>query len=161
SNKSLQASTNISSANSNEAAATTTSKADGYAFEFKGTVIQMNEKAELILEKLGKSKDYFEAESCAFQGLDKTYTYNSFELFTYQIDDIDYVLSIRFLDDVVTTKEGIGLNSTLEQVIAAYGDKYTQKSGQYTFNKGKTNLSFIIENNVVTAVEYMAVVEQK
>jgi hypothetical protein len=132
----------------------------GYAFEFKGTEIQMNQKAEPIIKKLGKSKNYFEAESCAFQGLDKTYTYNSFELFTYQIDDVDYVLSVRFLDDIVTTKEGIGLNSTLEQVKAAYGDKYTEKSGLYTFIKGKTKLSFIIENNVVTSVEYMAVVEK-
>ena len=43
-------------------------KSKGYVFEYNDTVIAMNEKAEPILEKLGEPVDYFEAESCAFEG---------------------------------------------------------------------------------------------
>lgn len=65
----------------------------------------MNEKAAPILEKLGEPMEYFEAESCAFEGLDKIYTYSGFELHTYEMKGTDYVASVMFLDDSVSTKK--------------------------------------------------------
>ena len=41
---------------------------------------------------------YFEAPSCAFDGIDKTYTYAGFELLTYPKDDKDYVSSVVLKD---------------------------------------------------------------
>src|SRR5659263_78431 len=114
------------------------SVAQGYIFESNGIAIAMNEKTDPILKSLGDAKEYFEAESCAFQGMDKTYTYNVFELHTYEIDKIDYVASVIFLDDSVSTKEGISLNADLTDVIKAYGDKYTNESNLYTYQLDKS-----------------------
>ncbi len=144
---------------SNSSAQTSTTKAKGYVFVNNGITIAMNEKTAPILKKLGEPKDYFEAKSCAFQGMEKTYTFNGFELHTYEMDKVDYVASIIFLDDSVSTKEGISLNADLNDVIKAYGDKYTKKLSLYTYQLEKSKISFMIENNKVTSIEYMAITE--
>lgn len=126
----------------------------GYVFETNGVTIAMNAEAAPILKSLGKEKDYFEAKSCAFQGLEKTYTYNGFELHTYEVNGVDCVSAITFLDDSVSTKEGISLCSNLDDMIKAYGDKGKKNLGLYTYESGKTKLSILIENDKVTSIEY-------
>ena len=71
----------------------------------------MNEDASAVVEELGEADDYFESESCAFEGLDKVYTYPGFTLNTYPVDDKDYVLSVVFRDDTVSTDEGISIEA--------------------------------------------------
>lgn len=131
----------------------------GFEFESNGVTIAINQEAKTVVEKLGDSLDYFEAPSCAFDGMDKIYTYNGFELHTYEVDGVDYVLSVIFLDDSVTTKEGVYLFSSLDDVLEVYGENYTENQGLYTYEKGDTTLSFLIENDEVVSIEYMAVVE--
>lgn len=129
----------------------------GYVFEYKGVKIAVEAPSDAILKALGEPMNYFEAPSCAFEGMDKIYTYSGFEFQTYTEGDKDYIASVRFLDDSITTPEGIGLNASLDDVIAAYGDNYRQSFSQYTYTKGKCNLRFIIENNEVVSVEYVSV----
>lgn len=81
----------------------------GYVFETEGIVIAMHAEVEPILQKLGEAMEYFEAESCAFQGMERVYTYSGFELHTYEMDGTDYVAALIFLDDSVSTKEGVYL----------------------------------------------------
>lgn len=132
---------------------------EGFQFEYNDIAIPMNVDAAPILEKLGESMDYFEAPSCAFQGLDKIFYYSAFELSTYPQGDKDYVSSVNLLDDTVTTKEGIYLGSTLEDVVNAYGEGYTEENGFYTYTLGDSKLTFVIENDAVTAITYSAIVE--
>ncbi len=129
----------------------------GYYFENKGVKIAVEAPSAPILEALGEPTNYFEAPSCAFVGMDKIYTYGGFEFQTYTESEKDYIATIHFLDDSITTPEGIGLNASLEDVIAAYGSDYQQSFSQYTYTKGRCNLSFIIENNEVVSVEYASV----
>lgn len=134
-------------------------KAEGYEFENNGINIAMNAKVAPILKRLGEASDYFEAKSCAFEGLDKIYTYNSFELYTYEMKEVDYVAAVIFLDDSISTKEGIYLGSTLDDVLAVYGDEYTEELGLYTYELDKAKISFIIEDDEVTSIEYKAITE--
>ena len=92
---------------------------DGYVFTVDGTTIAMNAEVAPILEKLGKEKNYFESASCAFEGLDKEYTYNGFVLKTYPLNDVDYVASITLQDDTVATPEGIAIGSELADVTSS------------------------------------------
>lgn len=131
----------------------------GFEFTYNDVVIPMNVDAAPVIEALGKSDEYFEAASCAFQGLDKTYTYKGFELTTYPQGDKDYISTLYFLDDSVSTDKGICIGSSLSDVTAAYGDDYTEKSGEYTYTLGDSTLAFIIENDEVTSITYSAVVE--
>lgn len=125
-----------------------------YVFEYNGVVIGINDPSEPVLEALGEPMSYFEAPSCAFEGLDKIYSYNSFEFQTYTKDGKDYISSVIFLDDSVTTTEGITLSAPLEEVNSVYGSGYTQSFNQYTYTDGNCDLSFLIENNEVVAIEY-------
>lgn len=150
----------ISGNNSNpqlQTGGSTVKEDPGYYFEYKGVQVAVEVLSTPVLELLGEPMNYFEAPSCAFVGMDKIYTYSGFEFQTYTRDEKDYIASIRFLDDSITTTEGIGLNASLEDVVKAYGEEYKQSFSQYTYTKGKCNLSFIIENNEVVSVEYASV----
>lgn len=130
---------------------------EGYSFETNGSVIFINEKAEPVLDKLGDSLNYFEAPSCANEGIDKTYTYSSFAITTYQEDDVDYIASIVLKDDTISTKEGISLYSTREQMEEAYGTDYEETNGMYTYQKGHMKLRFLVQQGLVTSIEYAKV----
>lgn len=132
---------------------------EGFSFTFNGVNIPMNVDAAPIIKALGDPATYFEAASCAFQGLDKIYTYSGFEINTYPNGDKDYVSTVYFLDDSVTTDKGICLGSTLEDVKAAYGEDCTEVSGEYTYTLGQSKLSFIIKDDSVTSITYKAVVD--
>lgn len=130
---------------------------NAYIFEINGVEIPMNVEVAPIIEQLGDSKEYFEAESCAFQGMEKTYTYDGFEIYTYEIEGVDSVASISLLDDSVKTKEGIYLYSSLEDVKSAYGDDYEESLGLYTYILGDSKLSFLIDKEEVVSIEYIAI----
>lgn len=132
---------------------------EGFAFEANGVTIPMNVDVAPIIEALGEPVQYFEAASCAFQGLDKIYTYSGFEINTYPKDGKDFISSVYFLDDSVATDKGIYLGSTLEEVTAAYGEDFTQESGEYTYTLGQTSLSFILEEDAVASITYSAIVD--
>jgi hypothetical protein len=131
----------------------------GYSYESNGVTIPMNVDAAPIIEALGEPVDYFEAASCAFQGLDKIFYYNGFEVGTYPTGDTDFVSYVDFSDDSVTTDKGIYIGSTAAEVTAAYGEDYTEQSGSYIYKLGDTKLTFIIEDEAVTSITYAAIVE--
>lgn len=125
-----------------------------FIFETSGLSIRFGENAAPIIRALGEPQNYFESPSCAFDGIDKIYYYNGFELFTFPKGDEDFVLSVNLTDDSVTTKEGIYLGMTLEKVIAAYGEDFDQNFGQYTYTRGGATLSFLIEDNKIVVITY-------
>jgi hypothetical protein len=135
------------------------SSSEGFSYEYNGVKIPMNVDAAPIIEKLGKPANYFEAASCAFQGLDKVYTYSNFEIGTYPKGDKDFISTVTFLDDTVETDQGICVGSTLDEVKDAYGKDFTNKGTSYEYRKGDTKLTFIIEDDSVAQITYGAVVE--
>lgn len=132
----------------------------GYEFVFNGVTIAMHSKMEPILEKLGEPMEYFEAESCALPGMEKIYTYSGFEILTYEKEGVDYVLSVVILDDSVSTQEGIYLYSDLDSLIEKYGDDYTKELNTYKYESGQSQLVFLVEDDEITSIEYLATMEQ-
>jgi len=132
-----------------------------YYFSYNGIDIYMNDVAKPILDALGEPMHYFESPSCAFQGMDRVYTYNGFELYTYTDgdDDTEYVLSVVFMNDGVETNEGITIGSKLADVISAYGVKFVMDGNKYTYTSVNTELSFVTENDEVVEVSYNLIVD--
>lgn len=130
---------------------------DAYVFQSGDVAIAMNAEAAPILEKLGKEDSYFQSESCAFKGLDKEYTYGSFILKTYPMDDKDYVSSIEIKDDLISTPEGISIGSSAADVAKAYGEPAT--AGNYSYTKGDSTLMFVVKDDAVTSIQYTAITE--
>lgn len=129
----------------------------GYVFVSGGTTVQMDVDAAPIIEKLGEPVSYYEAASCAFEGLDKMYTYKGFELDTYPNGDADYVSAVIFKEDSIKTPEGVGLGDTTEKVEKAYGSG-TQENGMLVYAKDGMKLCFIIKDDEVVSVEYRSTV---
>lgn len=138
----------------NAAAAEDTVQYSGYAFTYDGTVIGMDMDAAPVVEQLGEPDSYFEAPSCAFEGIDKVYTYGSFELDTYPTDNKDYVSSVVFKDDTITTTEGVGIGDPEDKVVEAYGSGWTEEDGMRVYEKDGMKLCFILENDTVASIEY-------
>jgi hypothetical protein len=132
----------------------TTAAAKGYTFTFKGSVIAVAAPAAPILESLGDPINYFEAPSCAFQGLDKIYTYAGMEFQAYTENEVDYIYSISVLDDTVETPEGIALGASADDVKAAYGTGFTESTNQLLYTKDNCQLKFVFEDNELVSVEY-------
>lgn len=131
----------------------------GFSFEYNNVDIYMNTDVVPVIDALGEELNYFEAESCAFKGLDKFYTYPGFEITTYPLDNKDYISAVNLMDDTVSTPEGIYLGSTVEDMIAAYGSDYIESSGSYTYTKDDSKLQFITMNDEIIAITYLADVE--
>ena len=131
--------------------------AEGFVFNYKGTKIAIHAEAAPILAALGEAKSYTESASCAFEGLDKTYYYGSFYLDTYPKGEKDYVYGFWFADDSVSTEEGIYIGATKAQVEKAYGAAAFNGSNAYNITKGDNILTIILENDVVTSIQYSLV----
>ena len=130
------------------------SKTDGYVFTHNGVDIVLGEEAAPKLEALGEAANYFESPSCAFNGIDKTYSYGGVELYTYPEGDKDYFLSVILVDDSVKTPEGIYIGSTLDSMLGAYGEGYAEDKGLYTYTKGKMSLAFLVDGGEVVTITY-------
>jgi len=125
-----------------------------YVFLVNDFAVSIDQDMAEVLAALGEPQSYFEAASCAFEGLDKTYTYPGFQLVTRPEGDKDYVNSILLTDDSVTTPEGLYIGSSEEDITAAYGEgEATGAAIMYT--KGGVTLSFILEGGKVISIEYL------
>lgn len=130
-----------------------------YTFTYGSTTIAMNADASSVLATLGEPKSYTEEESCAFEGLSKTYYFGSFYLETYPDGSTDRIYCVWLVDDSVTTEEGIYIGSSQEQVENTYGTQCYNGRNAYVIESDDCILTIIIENNVVNSIQYTAVTQ--
>lgn len=131
-----------------------TDGAGGYVFVYGDVTISMDEDASPVTEALGEPASYYEAASCAFEGLDKIYTYSGFELQTYPTDGKDFVSLVVLKDDSVATPEGVALGDTKAKVEEKYGTDYQEDGALLTYQKGGMKLCFILDGDQVVSIEY-------
>jgi len=143
-----------------EAPATEAPAATGnYTFTYGSTTIAMKQDTAEVLPGLGEAKSYTEEESCAFEGLSKTYYFGSFYLETYPDGDTDRVYCVWLVDDSVTTEEGIYIGASYDDVEAAYGAEYYNGKNAFIIRTAECILTIILENNAVTSIQYTAITE--
>lgn len=130
-----------------------TTAVKGYVFVTGGVTVEMDGDMAPVLAALGEPASYFEAASCAFEGLDKIYTYNGFEIDTYPAQDTDLVSAVILKDDSVTTAEGICIGDSLEKLLAAYGEG-NRENGMLVYEKDDMKLCFILQDDSVISIEY-------
>lgn len=113
---------------------------------------------EFNSDKINEEASLSEIQSCAFDGVDKVYTYEKFEIIVASINGKDTVYSIYFDNDGVETAEGVKVTDTKDKMIEKYGTEYKEELGsKYIYVNGNVELSFIIENDIITAIEYTLV----
>lgn len=152
-------STIVQNNNDDNNTGTNTPAKDGFVFTVNGVDIAMHAPAADILAALGEPKGYTEQASCAFDGLDKTYFFGSFYLQTYPNASSDYIYGLWLVDDTVATTEGIYIGSSQQAVENAYGAGTFDGSNSFTITKGASVLTIIMENGVVSSIQYDAVLD--
>ncbi len=136
-------------------------EATGYTFEDAGTEVAIGVKAEPVIDALGEPLSSFEAESCAFGDLDKTWTYNGYTINTYQTDEVDYIYDILLTSDSVSTPEGVSIGDSVDAVKEAYGDPEEEDEAQLVYRKGDMRLIFLVDGGSVTSIDYQSSMLEK
>lgn len=136
----------------------TAPESEDYVFTYNGMDVVMNAPAEDIIAALGEPKSYTEEPSCAFVGMDKTWFFGSFYLQTYPMEDVDYIYCLWIVDDSVETPEGIYIGADQAAVENAYGAEYFNGTNAYVITGENTRLTIILDNGVVSSIQYDAIV---
>ncbi|MBR0091332.1 MAG: hypothetical protein IJP92_06515 [Lachnospiraceae bacterium] len=137
---------------------------DGYLFFPRGVAvsannapIRMDMKMEELLTVLGEPNSYFEAPSCAFDGVDKTYTYPNFVIDTYPVDGVDLVSRVFLSNDLVETSEGLAIGQTKQNMIDIYGSEYEENGTECIYTNGNMKLRVIVEEDRVKTITYTSI----
>ena len=125
--------------------------------EYEGK--DMTPGATFSRDIFGQEQSYTEVPSCAGQGTDKVYNYGSYEITAYQEENEEKIYSVYFIDDQITTTEGVKISDDSSVMFEKYGDNYEQTGNQYTYKTGNVELSFIVENDFITSITYTLVIE--
>ena len=132
-----------------------------FAFSYEGVDVivgtDMNSLVDSLAAVAGEPQ-YFEAASCAGDGMSKTYTYKggSFSISTNPSGNSDIISSIMLNDDTVSTKEGICIGSTADEVTAAYGESSNATETTMTYEKGSSSIVFVLQDGKVNNIIYNA-----
>ncbi|MCL2425376.1 MAG: hypothetical protein FWD05_03455 [Oscillospiraceae bacterium] len=139
---------------------TTPDAPDAFAFIFRDVLIEMNQDVSQVISALGDPDGEFEAPSCAFDGIDRIFAYPGIQIYTYPLDDSDFIHTVAFFDDSIrTTEGGIRLGANIQAVIDVYGDDYEYEVGMYTFTRGRTVLEFLTDDGIVIGISYRYLIE--
>ncbi len=126
----------------------------GYIFDANGVKLAVDMPMSEALKSLPEANSYFEATSCAFEGLDKTYTYPHFEIVTYPKGEKDYISTIYLFDDILSTPEGIYIGSSKADMESVYGTDYTQNGEEYIYTKDGMELRIILKAGNIISITY-------
>ena len=133
-------------------------KSNGYVFTYDGADVKIDTDAAQYVAKFGEPASYYESPSCAFDNLDKFYTYHGFEIDTYYSDGKDLVLNVVLLDDTVSTVEGLSIGDAQDKVATVYGEPTEKTDNSATYKKDNMKLVFIFKDGAVAAIEYKSLV---
>lgn len=133
-----------------------TSSYEGYVFVSNGVSVEIDGDFSKFEAGLGEPVSYYEAPSCAFGDLDKIYTYSGFEVDTYQTEGKDYVSAVIFLDDSISTPEGLCIGEPADKVVELYGKATSGDDTQMTYEKGGMKLVILVKEGTVSTIEYLS-----
>ncbi len=136
-----------------------TAPGKAYTFTYGDLQMAVNAPAEPYITALGEPLSFTSEESCAFDGEDKTYYYGSFYLQTYPMGNQDFVYCLWLVDDTVSTEEGIYIGATQALVEKAYGAQWYNGRNAFNILTGDCNLLILLEDGVVTSIQYLAQVD--
>ena len=138
-------------ASSGEASAVT------YSFTAEG--VELIPGADFDPAVLPEAASLYQVPSCAIEGTDNVYNYETFEITAYNDGTGEVIYSIYIIDPNITTPEGLALGDSLDRVMELYGEAYQQNGTAYEFSGNGTMLSIIIQNDTVGSIEYRMITD--
>lgn len=131
-----------------------------FALSIDGKDIVIGQNADSFLKLAGKPIDRYTSPSCAFEGDDNVYDYGHYQITTFVDSGVEKFTGFYLLDESISTKEGIKIGSSFEEMVDKYGSDYVENFGAYTYNRDLTDLSFVVVDDKITSIAYLHVVDQ-
>ena len=105
---------------------------------------------------LGEPVNVEELPSCHYDGSDSIYTYESFTVYTYLLEEKKIVYSIELTTDALSTPDGVKVGMTREEVEGVYGTDYDDVPNGISYNLTEDDqLNFRFDDSdKVIGIEY-------
>ncbi|MCL2056891.1 MAG: hypothetical protein FWH02_06710 [Oscillospiraceae bacterium] len=107
---------------------------------------------EDIIAEFGTGFEYAEAQSCDYDGLDKTFIYDTAQFFTYPSGENDLVSEVYSDSPDARTSRGLGVGASRDDVLAAYGSDCRDTSYQIIYTAEEGALYFDMDGDEVAAL---------
>ena len=121
---------------------------------YKDVKIELDKKADAVLDKLGDAKYEDNLGDCGGIGVQMKYTYDDITVNTLKEEDGEKIHKISFVNDIASTPKGISIGSTEKEVRDAYGEPSSSENGKLIYKSGDLELEFTIKDGSVSAVNY-------
>ena len=125
---------------------------DVFSFTYQGVTLVPGNAFDSAA--LPEAESVYQVPSCAIEGTDNVYSYGDIEVTAFNDGNGEVIYSVYIVDANTPTAEGLYIGDTLDQVIAVYGEDYTQENGQVTYQKGNTLLVIILDGDYVASVDF-------
>ena len=99
---------------------------------------------------VGKVVEKLEGVSCLDSGYDINYYYDGFNIDTITQNGKQLVYMASFNGGGATTQAGIGIGSTVDDIIKAYGEPTEDSGVSLAYVDGTVQIMFYLEDDVVT-----------
>ena len=123
-----------------------------YSFLAEG--VELVPGADFDPAALPEAASVYTVPSCAIEGTDNVYNYETFEVTAFDYGSGEQIYLIYIIDPNITTPEGLALGDSLDRMLELYGDSYERAGSAYEYSGGNTLLSIIVQNDVVASIEY-------
>ncbi len=133
----------------------TVDESEPFSFEYEGVVIMPGEAFDS--SALPTADSIYTVASCAIEGDDNVYNYTTFEVTAFDDGTGEVVYSVYFIDPNITTLEGLALGDSLSLVEELYGTNYVEDGTAVVYTRGETQLSIILQDDIVISIEYLLV----
>lgn len=127
---------------------------DAYYYEYEDQKIYIAQRIEEAAAVLGDNYEYFEAPSCAAQGMDMFYYYQNLTIRVNEIEGEKVITEIYFKNDTVATPEGVRINSAYADVVGKYGSGYDMNGTAMEYLRGDTLLIIDMKDGKVAGIVY-------
>ena len=132
---------------------------EAHRVTLNGTVVEMQDAAQPVLEKLGEAVNVQQIPSCAFDGVETTYFYGSFYLTTYPGEAGEVIASVWFVDDSLATGEGVRIGDSREAVEDTYPGLTVSGDNAVEILRGNTKLVILLTEDRVSSIQYQLQME--
>lgn len=138
---------------------TATEPVDEGAFAFIFNEVALTPNTPFDPSLLPAATSTYTVPSCALEGTDNVYNYETFEVTAYNEGKGEVIYSIYFIDPNLTTPEGLAIGDDLAKAVSLYGETYAQEEASVVFTKGGTELALILQEGTIVSIEYRMVTE--
>lgn len=126
---------------------------DEVTFAYNGQALRVGDNASDFVNAVPENSKE-SSQSCYGNGEDINYYYDNFTIFVWNDNGSYTTIGIDITGPDVTTQLGIGIGSSADDVVAAYGSEYAVEGSDYVYTYDDCSLRFTIADGKVNYISY-------